>query len=525
VTSLAARFSRVFAGLDRAYGWYAVPVGTKPDAHGKLLGRRATVREPVTLDLWERHIVGEGGFGIGITPIRDDATCVFGAIDVDVYPLDIVALNEKVQKLGLPVIVCRTKSGGAHVYVFFSEPVPASDVRAALSEWAPLLGCRPDVEIFPKQTRLAGDEDVGQDNSGCGSWINIPYNGGARSTRYALDDAGEALSPEGFLERVADRATSRAELAAFRPKLPTVDEDLLFEAPPCLEELARRGFGDWQNNGLFNIAVYLKKRFPDDLIGLPDRLEAYNRRLMDPPTLRHESLGIARSVLKKAYRYKCKDQPVCAACDPELCRTRKFGVRGGLKGSDLGVAFGELVKVETDPPTWLWDVDGARLELTSDQIIDQRLFRKVALNALDRLLPLIQAQAWDKLVNEKLATVNRKKVPEDATKDGQLLVHLQRFCTSRVRGRSLDEILMGKPFTDATLKRVFFCSSDFLQYLQQHRVNGVSEKDLYILLRDRDLETHSGDVKGKPLSYWSLPAFRGQTEDHAVPRSAPLEAM
>jgi uncharacterized ion transporter superfamily protein YfcC len=49
------------------------------------VGEAVTVTGEVTEALWEQHLSGRQG--IGIIPIRDDSTCVFGAIDVAMFVL------------------------------------------------------------------------------------------------------------------------------------------------------------------------------------------------------------------------------------------------------------------------------------------------------------------------------------------------------------------------------------------------------------------------------------------------------
>lgn len=514
MSDLASRFFRRFAGLNRCYGRYTIPHGTRPDEKGKLLGPRSTVTEPVTLDLWERHLKGEDGFGVGITPIRDDATVVFGAIDVDVYPLNLNELLAKVRELKLPLMLCRTKSGGAHLYLFMSEPVSAELVRTKLTEWAALLGY-PGVEIFPKQTQLANDTDTG-------SWINVPYNGGRRSTRYALNDEGKAYTPEEFLDVADRRALAIVDLLSFVPVVPP-DVELLgddfFEAPPCLQTLAVRGFGDWQNYGLYNLGVYLKKRHGAG--ELDAHLAHYNERFLDPPVPTPDFKSTVKSLRKKEYSYKCKEMPICEVCDKETCKTREFGVGGSVR-RELGVSLGDLVKLETEPPTYLWDVNGRRIEITADELMNQQLFNKAVILKLDVWPNMIHPLEWKTHVDLRLKKLERMGVPVDATKEGQILVHLQRYCTSRVKGKALEELLMGKPYTDG--KRSYFTASDFIGYLQQHRVS-LTVNDLYLILRVRDLEAHKKTFKGKPLDYWSLPAFVEQTEDHDVPRGPEPERM
>ena len=72
-SDVAAGFARRFAGLERAHGHYT-PARPGPDGT-KVDGRAVTERSPATLSLWEAHL--KGAYGVGVVPIRDDATCVF----------------------------------------------------------------------------------------------------------------------------------------------------------------------------------------------------------------------------------------------------------------------------------------------------------------------------------------------------------------------------------------------------------------------------------------------------------------
>jgi hypothetical protein len=518
LTSLAEEFARIFAGLERSHGRYVVPSGAKPNEKGKLHDTKWawTVHGPITQELWEGHL--EGLHGIGVVPIRDDATCVFGAIDVDQYrdkdgkPLDLKALSAAVKRMGLPLITCRTKSGGAHLYLFLREPAPAELIRRKLMEWAEALG-HPGVEIFPKQTRLASERDDG-------SWINVPYQGGRRTVRYAIrSPGGEAMTPEEFVAAVKKAAVSPEDLPDVNPP---GDEfgDLLVGAPPCLVALATRGFGDWQNNGMFSVCVYLRKRFGD---GWEAKADEYNRRLMDPPLPAKDLMAIVKSVSKKSYSYMCKQEPISNVCNRQLCLTREFGVGGG--SDDPGVVFGALEKLETEPPTYIWDVDGARIELAVQDLMDQRKFQALAIAKLDKWPNMVKPGVWQGIVRDRLAKVKRIAVPDDATREGQFWLHLARFCTSRVRGKSLDEILMGKPYTDAKEGRTYFVSADLFQYLAQHRFAGATEKEVFRFLRHRDVEHHFKVIKGKGVNFWSVPAFPEQTEEHSVPRAPTEEKM
>ena len=141
------RFKAIFAGLDIAYGTYRIE---KARQDGKQAGKAMVVRQPPVDELWVKHLEGVEP-SLGIIPIRADNSCSWGCIDIDQYPLDHRALVEKIAELKLPLLVCRSKSGGAHVFLFTKEPVPAADMRRYLSSAAAMLS-ESGREIFPKQS-------------------------------------------------------------------------------------------------------------------------------------------------------------------------------------------------------------------------------------------------------------------------------------------------------------------------------------------------------------------------------------
>jgi hypothetical protein len=69
---------------------------------------------------------------MGVYAMLPDETCWFLAVDFDksTWKDDVGAFVETARRRGLPVLVERSRSGnGAHVWFFFSEPVPASIAR------------------------------------------------------------------------------------------------------------------------------------------------------------------------------------------------------------------------------------------------------------------------------------------------------------------------------------------------------------------------------------------------------------
>ena len=145
--SLAEEFNLLFRGSDIAHGTYVVN-GSR-DRDGKKQGTAKVIREPPTAELWEQHL--KGGTGLGIIPIRSDNTCQWGAIDIDEYDVSHTAIVKMIRSHKIPAVVGRTKRGGAHVWMFLSEPVEAADMQRRMTELAAALGFSGS-EIFPKQT-------------------------------------------------------------------------------------------------------------------------------------------------------------------------------------------------------------------------------------------------------------------------------------------------------------------------------------------------------------------------------------
>ena len=318
---LAKRFHTLFSGLERAHGTYNNIDNTRED--GKRQGQAITKREPVTDALWADHLSGVNG--IGIIPIRDDSTVVFGAIDVDVYAgLNLVALAASLRELKLPLVPCRSKSGGAHLYLFTKDPVPAAAMQDKLRGLAALLGYG-TAEIFPKQTSMQpGTSDIG-------SWINAPYAGGDDTNRYALNPDGDGLSAEEFLAYAEGCKVGPEWFSQPLRK----SEGLLPDAPPCLQHLIEQGIPEGgRNKTLFNLAVYCRKAGDD----WQDKVQELNQRHLKPALPHAEVLTIIKSVSRKQYGYACSDVPLSSYCDKAQCMKRTLGIGAGGKGLVQGLA-------------------------------------------------------------------------------------------------------------------------------------------------------------------------------------------
>jgi superfamily II DNA or RNA helicase len=127
-------------------------------------------------DLTGRHVMG-------IYPLLEDETSWFLAVDFDksTWVDDVGAFVETCQHVGLPAAVERSRSGnGAHVWLFFSSPVPAATARK--------MGCYLITETMSRRhelsmesyDRLFPSQDT-MPRGGFGNLIALPLQHGPRA--------------------------------------------------------------------------------------------------------------------------------------------------------------------------------------------------------------------------------------------------------------------------------------------------------------------------------------------------------
>ena len=164
IEKIAERLNEVFPGG----AMYKTRLTDKYRGDKRLSETFAVKKEVTTRDYYE-HLTTEYGLTVG--PIFDSEWVYFGALDIDKYQLT----EEETKRLiggasARNMLVCRTKSGGLHLYCFASEKIPARLMRRRLMSARDELGLSDKTEIFPKQDKL--DEKTPRGNA-----ITIAYRG------------------------------------------------------------------------------------------------------------------------------------------------------------------------------------------------------------------------------------------------------------------------------------------------------------------------------------------------------------
>lgn len=495
---LAARMMSLFRGYMEAHGTYKLEESDSAEPGEKRVGRASTLREPVTLQLWSDHLSGKGS-GLGIIPIDGDNKVQFGAIDIDVYNLNHAEVLSKIEAMEMPLVMCRSKSGGAHCYVFLSERCLAKMVQTKLREMASLLGYG-TAEIFPKQTEIIVERgDMGQ-------WINVPYHDAHQTKRYGFGMKGAQLEIEDFVEFAEEMTVTPTVLRKWSAKIP----EELKDGPPCLNILCKQGFpSGTRNQGLFNLGVYCMKAFPDEW---EVKLAELNHRYMQPPLDPTEVMGVIKSMKKKDYNYTCDLQPIQPFCNAAKCRGCKFGVGTGSGLPSLGT----LTKLTTTPPTWFIDVEGGgRLELTTEQLQSPRMFQLVCMDTLNVMPSCPPPKEWIIMVQKLMENVSIVEVSDDMSPVGQFMEALERFCTGRAQAQAIEELLLDKPFLKDG--RHYFRIASLTQFLDRIRFKYDGLRWITKVLRDNDAEHKFFNIEGKGVNTWHVAEFKTGPSKMPIP--------
>lgn len=454
----AERMSVIFEGYSSAHGTHGATTNN-PNKNGKQEIKRTarTVREDVTVEKWEKHLSGEKP--LGIIPIREDHTCVWGCIDVDRYDIDHADVVKELKKRKLPLILCKSKSGGAHIYLFSDKPYPAVEFRHVLKQVAASMGWG-DCEIFPKQNEVLSER------GDLGSWLNMPYLGGDKTTRFAVKETTAAYSVSEFLSLAEKLKVDIHTIKTTKKKSPNRagagdEEGELGDGPPCLQHLCEEKFtAGIQNNGMIAIATFCKKKYGSKW---KEKVEEFNRTSFDPPIPADEVLDIIKRVDAKDYNYRCKDQPLVSYCNSSLCRMRKFGVGG----SGAFPVISGLTKMDTDPAIWFVDIEDQRVELTSKQLQNYKEFQLVCMEQLTIYFVPLTNDVWARIVGDAMEKAVTLEAPPEMSVRGAFMEHLDEFCNDRHSGETKEDIRLGKPWHDPAEGKHFFRLRDLMKYLER----------------------------------------------------------
>jgi superfamily II DNA or RNA helicase len=175
---------------------------------------------PISDDIIASHLRGKAAAGrvnapyvCGVYPLLADDTCWFLALDFDgeEWGADALAFFETCRVNGVPAAIERSRSGeGGHVWIFFSQPVPAREARLlGASLLTQTMERRPEIG-FPSYDRMFPSQDV-MPRGGFGNLIALPLQRPAR-------EYGNSVFVDERLQPFADQWAFLASLPRLSPR-------------------------------------------------------------------------------------------------------------------------------------------------------------------------------------------------------------------------------------------------------------------------------------------------------------------
>ena len=442
------KFKNVFEGFNGGFGVFHFKDSPGP----KQKGKNYTSRDSLTDEIWLNHLTGkpfkakiikQNGEefhcdvdSIGIAPVREDHKCKWGCIDIDEYPVDFKSLNKKIRERKLPLIVVKSKSKGAHTFMFAKDWVPAKLMQQKLTEIATTLGQSNLDRIYPIQT-----EPKIEERGEIGNWLNLPYyfhnNPDKNRWRCAINDDQTEATLEQFFHLHDKYSVTEEELNNFTIPL---EDDWFKNGPMCLKQMATFGFVEGhRNDTLVEIGVYLKKRFPDNW---RKKLGKYNthcfKDLKDGPLETREVLAVETSVGKNDYFYGCKKAPLKPFCRAQECRLQKFGVgEGNVPNNNVS----KLSVMISNPKVWFLTYEGKTVVLKSRELATQRLWQIAATEQTAKTPQLLKQADWETLLQKLQSDGNITIIPADpeTTNRGKLKKFLTKWCLDGVKVQEIED--------------------------------------------------------------------------------------
>jgi hypothetical protein len=144
---------------------------------------------------------------------------------------------------------------------------------------------------------------------------------------------------------------------------------------------------------LLNAALYFVKRGAPDLL---KEITQLNKFALPLPAA--ELSNIVETVRQWGGNYRCRQLPLAACCQRDICELRQFGVGVSPDVGGIPLELGSLVKYMADEVTWIWSINGIDIWFQAKDLVDQRRFLAKTKAALGASVNPVPDAVWAALV-------------------------------------------------------------------------------------------------------------------------------
>jgi hypothetical protein len=209
-------------------------------------------------------------------------------------------------------------------------------------------------------------------------------------------------------------------------------------------------------------------------------LEECNHSYLKPP-LSHKEVGaMVKSLEKKNYTYTCNNVPLSNHCNKEVCKNREFGI-AAFQHIDVGIIVDSISKMNSEPPMWVLSLEGVRSEVETEELLDQNKFRKICVNAINKIPGRMKGDDWDKFIRSKLADIEIIEAPKEAKISETVVSMLPMYLTSVPEGFNTRDMTMGRWVRNGT--GYLMAGRNYIDYMQRMNVKTDPRKMWLALLQ------------------------------------------
>ena len=474
-------FLQLFQGYENAYSTYVIKTAQRGN-------KVETTNKFINGTLEEKHISAhfKGIRGIGSVPLKSDNSLSYGCIDVDDYTINVEELEASVINNELPLLVCYSKSGGAHLFVFFKEPIKdAAEVQELLRTFANKLKLS-KYEIFPKQTYRS------EESNDIGSSINLPYFNCANDPySQCCIINGKKIKVDEFINLAKSIMIDRNYISKSESELEISNSilgDDYGDAPPCIKQMLINGIqGGERNNSLFSIGVFLKKKFP---VEWEVRLQQVNMQYCNPQLPKTElENSIIKPLNKKDYFYKCSEIPLKLYCSKRKCRKCKFGLSNTCESSQL---LSNLTQIsvkgnlgEKESVHWILDYDNkCRIKVTTQELNNASLL-SMKIQEQAGVWCNINRDAWKIRLSDLFNDLQKIEIDE-AYGVKEIFIHTFKEFLMRKTSRTPDSITRGRIYEYEEDNEVWlgFTFDRLQEFYREKRKETLNNTTTYYILKE-----------------------------------------
>jgi len=473
------------------------------DERGKKGANYVMVKESLTANLWQQHL--EGKIRIGVKPEIGDE-CMWGCIDVD--PNSYKDYSEKkyveiISKYKLPFVPVKSKSGGLHIFVFFTQLAKIDKIKKKLNQINEQYFLSD--EVFPMNKA-----------------INMPYFNCNATMEYGFDDGNTPIMVGRFIEFANSKKIKPEDFYTFK----VADYDAESEwnhYPPCVQKLVQEGWsGNNRNNYLFNIMVLeMKKNQGLTIQQVEEKAFDRNRQVFTKPLGQNEVVNLCKSVHKQGYEFQCPPkhpefQPIC---NRELCKTRRLGIGDTIP--EVIDKFDNITYImDTKTIFYEFDYEGKHVMITPSDMKDEKSFRVKLLQYKLFWMTLPKPRKGPspfellmKGVVEK-SQENKDHLYEDTVEEERYRV-LKDFFESHIEQDKFNKLKDGYVVLDSKTNICYFKKITLSNFLKK-KANGIfnTPADALRLLECKRKDYHEGE---KNIWWVEMPEF---VNHHAIKSKA-----